>query len=196
MPPARQRAPAPWRKPLCKSLLWCEAISVGEKSQGGCVGSWGQPLTSAPTAAETPAGASQPLSWHPPSFGPAIDTCPHLAVPLTRGFGDSFRDDEPQRGGMGHGGQDRLSVARGWFPSIFSISTACALGCKEAKYRNTSCPKVHRVFASLRECPAVATGCHRPGTPAIGIFNYVWTLKCMLLGETAAGKRGGLMWQR
>lgn len=60
-----------------------------------------------------------------PSFGPAIATCPHLSVPLTRGFGDSFRDDEPQRGGMGHGGQDRLSVARGWFPSIFSISTAC-----------------------------------------------------------------------
>lgn len=125
MPPARQRAPAPWRRPLCKSLLWCEAISVGEKSQGGCVGSWGQPLISAPTAAQTPAGASQPLSWHPPSFGPAITTCPHLAVPLTRGFGDSFRDDEPQRGGMGHGRQDRLSVARGWFPSIFSISTAC-----------------------------------------------------------------------
>lgn len=26
---------------------------------------------------------------------------------------------------MGHGLQDRLSVAQGWFPSIFSISTAC-----------------------------------------------------------------------
>lgn len=26
---------------------------------------------------------------------------------------------------MGHGLQERLSVAQGWLPSIFSISTAC-----------------------------------------------------------------------
>lgn len=116
MPPARHRAPAPWRRPLGKSLLWCEAISVGEKSQGGCVGSWGQPLTSAPTAAQTPGGASQPLSWLPPYFGPAIATCPHLAVPLTRGFGDSFREDEPQRGGMGHGGAGQALSSLGLVP--------------------------------------------------------------------------------
>lgn len=51
---------------------------------------------------------------------------PSSGCPLTRAFADSFREDEPQREGMGHGLRDRLSAAQGPFPSIFSITCPTA----------------------------------------------------------------------
>lgn len=147
-------------------------------------------------------GRSGPLSWLRPYLSPAIATSPRLAVPVTRGFGDSFRKDQPQRGGLGHGVQDRLAVAQGWFPSVFSISTACTTATRWLQRGQV--PK----FILSKNSPGVCLsagmtcgghGCHRPGKAAIGIFNNVWTMKGMLrwekgrsdLAEVAAVQRPG-----
>lgn len=125
-------------------------VILCEESQGACARSRGQSLTSVHTAAQTPAGGSQLLKLAPSLLWPCYHHMPSSGCPLTRGFSDLFREDKSQREGMGHGLQ-MLSVAQGWLPSIFSISTACTTtthGLQRGQVLNTSCPKIHRAFAS------------------------------------------------
>lgn len=121
MPPARHGAPAPWGQPLRQSPP-CARPSAQVRNRSVAVSAPGAAPHLRPTAARTPV-EDPPLSRSLP-LRPCYRHTPRLPVPLTRGFGGSFREDEPQRGGMGHGAQDRLSEAQGWFPSIFSIRTA------------------------------------------------------------------------
>lgn len=85
----------------------------------------------------TPGGGSQPLKLAPSLFWPCYHHMPSSGCPLTRGFGGSFREDEPQREGMG------CRTGFQWLKASSPASSASALlaqqpptGCKEAKYQN------------------------------------------------------------
>lgn len=107
---------------------------------------------------------------------------------------------------MGHARQALSSS--GWFPGIFSISMACTTGttgCKEAKYRNSSCPKnsqgiclSERMTCSGPEMPSARNSCcHRhfqlrlDNETHVAQWNSRWEKGRSSLAEVAAVQRPG-----
>lgn len=125
MPPARHGAPAPGEGPSAKACSGSRPSAQGRGITGWPCRVLGPTPHLCPHGSpDTPWRVAAPR-LAPSLLWPCYHHMPSSGCPLTRGFGDLFREDEPQRERMGHGLHDRLSGVQGWFPSIFSISTAC-----------------------------------------------------------------------